>query len=452
MSSVRPQIAIHQLKAIIKRRWKLIVLPTIIIAGLTTVIASHLPNKYRSSISILVQQDQTLNPLVSYQMGVSLASQDRLTSFNEILYSRGTAEMLIDSLHLADELEKKESETTMQDLVQIVKRNIQTQLKASDSFDISYYDTDPVRAKKAVTLLSNYFIDTRTRLQNKQNEETVNFFKQKVDEFQQKVKEEQNRQILNTKSNIQQNPVDVTALQGQLQKIGEQISDVNDKIASYQSQLQLLENLPSQVDSDDDIKKLYRLDFSILPNGNSLQKLLDEYSQYTQTYTSKYPKIKELKTHISAAVMGIPELLTAKLNVSRGQLANLKEYRGIVTKDIEEQSVARNQNQLNQSNYQIYQNLYSEMKVKLEQAKVTEELGQKSANQFVVIDAPVVPTRPAKPNRIVLVFGGFMAGLLLGIISAATAELLDTTVRASDDIEFYGKPIIAYISDGKKIK
>lgn len=99
-------------------------------------------------------------------------------------------------------------------------------------------------------------------------------------------------------------------------------------------------------------------------------------------------------------------------------------------------------------NVDIYRKLYDEMKVKLEQAKTTRDLGKEARNQFVVIEPPVVPDEPAKPNKILLMGGGLALGLFLGLIVAAVAELLDTTIRRPEDIKEFQKPVVAYISKG----
>jgi uncharacterized protein involved in exopolysaccharide biosynthesis len=101
-----------------------------------------------------------------------------------------------------------------------------------------------------------------------------------------------------------------------------------------------------------------------------------------------------------------------------------------------------------EADYSLYRKLYDEIKVKLEQARTTRELGNKSANQFVIIDPPIVPNQPTKPNRPQLILGGFGLSLFVGFLAVVLRELFDTTIRSPKDIEIYQKPIVAYIFDG----
>jgi capsular polysaccharide biosynthesis protein len=61
-----------------------------------------------------------------------------------------------------------------------------------------------------------------------------------------------------------------------------------------------------------------------------------------------------------------------------------------------------------------------------------------------------VPGKPTKPNRLLIVVGGFFAGIFLGLLTAAVAELLDTTIRSPREIEHYKKPIIALLPEGAR--
>lgn len=89
------------------------------------------------------------------------------------------------------------------------------------------------------------------------------------------------------------------------------------------------------------------------------------------------------------------------------------------------------------------------MKVKLEQAEVTYQLGKQAKQQFIVLDPPIIPTKPAKPKRKYIVVGGAFVGILLGIIAASIAEMLDTTIRDPKMLEAFDKPIFAFIPEGK---
>ncbi len=82
------QVTIDEIRAVTRRRWKLLVFASLTVIILSIIGAYTLPRRYVSTTKILVQRDETLNPLVSFSMAVTLASEDRLRTFNEIIFSR----------------------------------------------------------------------------------------------------------------------------------------------------------------------------------------------------------------------------------------------------------------------------------------------------------------------------------------------------------------------------
>jgi len=102
--------------------------------------------------------------------------------------------------------------------------------------------------------------------------------------------------------------------------------------------------------------------------------------------------------------------------------------------------------QSQKSDHSIYEGLYNEMRVKLEQAKMTRDIGKKAADQFIVLDEAVIPAKPASPNKRLVLAISLLLGLIVGVAASALAEVMDTTLRDDDDIP-YNKPVIAYISN-----
>lgn len=59
-----------------------------------------------------------------------------------------------------------------------------------------------------------------------------------------------------------------------------------------------------------------------------------------------------------------------------------------------------------------------------------------------------VPERPYEPNNLKNTFYGLAAGLVLSCVISILLELIDTTIKADDDLqEIYGLPVFAEIPD-----
>ena len=437
---------IDQMREIAKRRKKLLVIIPIVVTILSGVIAYILPKQYESSTTILAQKSKTLNPLISYRMAVQLANNNQLSSFNQIIYSRSSINMLIDSLNLAKPGITAEERD---ELIKKVKKNITTKLDQSNIFTIAYANQDPRNAKRGVDLLSNHFIESNQQLDDKQNSETVKFFQNEVNRLKKIVDKKKAERLSTVKKRVSTVPDEDPALQSQLEGVNTNIGKVSSNLTHLQQQYDLLKSLNSAIQSGrGDVPILMKLDLDNLPYGTNLQPLLQKYISLKQNYTDKYPAVKQLKQQIADLASQIPSALKTKINTLTQQQNKLESQRSTIVSQIEKNSLAKGEDQSQADDYGVYQGLYNKMKVKLEQARVNYQLGLSGKQQFIVIDPAIIPSKPSKPKRKLIIVGGFMMGLLLGIITAAAAEMLDTTIRSPKDLELYGKPIIAFIPEG----
>lgn len=437
----KAQLAINELKDFYKRRKRLLWLCPILVLGISIGAIYWLPSQYKSSITILVQKDETLNPMVQYNMAVALASQDRLKSFNEIIYSRPTISMLIDSLGLADK-----KETDREALIKKVRKNINTRLNASDSFSIYYYSKDPVKAKKGVKILSNYFIKTKQKLENRRNNQTVDFFQNKLEELKKRVDKRQKELMSKIQQDVKNTPRESRGLQSDLDRMQNNLDDIEIKIRNTKSKLKTVKSV---LNGKAGIKKLQQLDLSKVSSGDHLQSLVSQYKEVSSKYTSQYPEVKDLRQKVFDATEQLQSSLQSTLFDQQAQKSFLKKQYKKVADKVQQNTVAKKRTNQTKANADVYKKLYDDMKVKLEQAKTNRDLGKEAKNQFVVIEPPVVPKKPSKPNKILLLGGGLGLGIFLGLLVAAVAELLDTTIRRPEDIREFKKPVVAYISKGE---
>ena len=141
-------------------------------------------------------------------------------------------------------------------------------------------------------------------------------------------------------------------------------------------------------------------------------------------------------------------MLQSEMSILTSRLSETQKTRAEIVQAITQSSISQTVDRETESNYSFYQQLFNDMRVKLEQARIARELGRNAQNAFIIIDPARVPTKPTKPNRMLIVAGGILAGLFLGALSAVVVELLDTTIRSPREIEVFGKPIIALIPQG----
>ncbi len=434
----------QDLKAAIKRRRLLLIFSPILFVLAAMLAIYFIEPKYESTTTILVQKDETLNPLVLYEIAVHIASEDRIQSLNEIIYSRSTMEFLIDSLNLNTEVK---SEADRQLLIANTQKNIGTRLRATDAFEISYNDTDPVRARNGAEFLANHFIQTKLLMESRRHEETVNFFSDKLAELETIVDNQRDQTVSITSDRMQNLPSDSDALQDRLQSIDGQLDAIEWRLLQEEEKLGTLKSFQDEVNVNQGIHYLYRLPLSDMQFGDELLVLLNEYDNLQQQFTESYPRLQALAVQIKQVADRIPPTVTTNIQRLNSQKQELNLQKQRVVGDMQQFFVATQRATSQHSDFSIYEGLQAEMRVKLEQARMTRDIGMRAADQFIVLDAAIVPEKPVSPNKVLILGIGLLLGVVMGVVASAVAEVMDTTLRDESDLPFE-KPIIAYITSG----
>lgn len=441
------QFTIDEFTSMLRRRKLAFILPALLIVTVCVLGAFMLPKQYESSTTILMQGNQTLNPLLNYRLALEMQPDDKLGDFNEIVYSRPTIEALMDSLGMQSLMTNPYAKDRA---VRAIMKNIKTAREGSNSFTISYYDTIPARAQQAVRVLSELFIQTKLNVENRKNEFTVNFFRQKVVQLRSKFEKSQQQLVDALQKHINQLPEDDRTLYTNISHYGDQIQALDQSMKNYHDALGILDSAANtSADRHIDLTKLYLIPLLNVPYSKELQKAVSDYDQLSQEYTEKYPDVQTARTKVMQLVGLVENAIRSEEVRKQDQIAALEQKRHTAIMSVQMATAANSQDQDLQANFDIYQKLYGEMEVKLEQAQTTRDLGENSSRNYVVIDPPQLPVRPAKPNKALIIGGGFGLAIFLGLLSAGLTELFDTRIRTPQDVEVFEKPIIAYLPSPK---
>jgi hypothetical protein len=90
---------------------------------------------------------------------------------------------------------------------------------------------------------------------------------------------------------------------------------------------------------------------------------------------------------------------------------------------------------------------YQEIKAKQLQADMAEALERdKKGERFSLIEPPALPEKPAKPNRMALLFLGLIFSLAGGVGTVAVAESLSDAVTSTHElVNITGAPPLAVV-------
>jgi polysaccharide biosynthesis transport protein len=241
-----------------------------------------------------------------------------------------------------------------------------------------------------------------------------------------------------------------------------------------------IKELDREINELSESKRLLQLEMSLRsaaqtgdPNNNgqsnplrSLEILKAEYTQKSAIYSPSHPEIRALKSQIEALekqLLSMPTVKPEGDQLSPQELQRLDLNSRIITEKIEtiDRKLKIDQSQkaaiagtvlaLNsilekapdvQANLAVLVNKRDDLQKNFEQigsklaaARLGEQLEKdQQAERFQVIEQPITPHDPVRPNRQkIITFGFFLAGLA-GVGSVMGLEVLNQSIRTSRDI------------------
>jgi len=436
-------VTVSEILDIIRRRKHLFIIPFLIITFISVIGAYLLPKRYEAYTTILIKKEQTLNPLLDWGRAVMFAMADnQLASFNEIVLSRTTIQTLLDSLGIKPSKNEK-----MDDLIEATRKKIWTDLRGSDSFRITFVDSDPVICQRAATVLCNMYIQKSLQSDRQQAEETVRFLEQKVEELRQQYEAQQQEYLETRQRGLATSPIGETGLQGMLGRIQEQLTDKERQLEQQQRALSQLKMFQNNIDNPGVVSQIAALD----PQGgailyvDTLKAVSLRYNQLLTRYKPTYPAVQSLRRELSDLLAKSVEALQARVEQTKAERASLVNQAEKTQRDISGSINVGIVGGARGSEYLRVKENYDGAKQKLDQARIAKELADRGASRYVILDPAEIPTTPTKPKKPVIIGGGMALGVIIGIAAMFLSEYYDPTIRRKQDIEMFHKPIIGYL-------
>src|SRR5262249_51290479 len=159
-----------------RHKWRILV-PAVLIAGAGSAITHYLPNRYRSDTLILVVPQRVPESYV--RSTVTMRIEDRLESISQQILSRTRLERLILDFDLYSKQRRK---STMDEVVERMRDDIEVQLVKGDAFRVSYTASDARTAMHVTERLASLFIEENLRDREVLAEGTNQFLKSQLDD------------------------------------------------------------------------------------------------------------------------------------------------------------------------------------------------------------------------------------------------------------------------------
>ncbi len=436
-----PLDLVHYWHILLKRAWMILTV-TFVLTTLVAIVNFRMRPVYEAKVRVEVEaetpQVQSLNDLYR---GVP-TDEVFLRTQVKVLESDSLAWQTIQQLGLGENPEFEPSGKRLPNppseqqaqLTSAFRDRLQVEwVKNSRILEVSFESRDArLGAQVANALVSNY-AEYNFRKRYNATRQASGWMEQQLDELKAKVEKSQQALVDYERQNVIVNVSDKQNVEEQ------RLAQLSNDFTNAQSQRLDKESLFQLVSSNES-------EVTFVAQSETLQRAEEKYTEVrTQLtdalgqYGPNFPKVIRLKEQLNdmrsvierehkrvvarirndyMAALGREQLLAAALAKEKeevGKLNQLLIQHNFLKREFE-------------TNQQLYDSLLQHLK------DATLSAGLRATNIHVV-DAALPPTVPIRPKKVQNIAMGFIGGLALGVMLAFLSEVLDSSVKTSEDIE-----------------
>lgn len=323
----------ERIRTIIRRRMGWFLWSFILLVGLVVAIAIELPNIYRSSATVLIQNQQIPSALVPST--VTTFADQRIQAINQEVMSRSKILSLVKDYNL---LPDKINRLTTDDIVHMIRKRIS--LKTIDAeinklnqtqpelltiaFKLSYEDEDPKKAQEVANAIVSFYLEKNLEERERVAHGTTEFLSAQLDQEQKRMDNLQNEMATFEKKHLEELPEYSEFNMRRMESMNQRERDVDLQIRSIEEQRSILQVDQAMLDPYSG-----GANSKVLTKSERLQEVELQHTHELSKYTSRYPGVesenKEIQLLKSQGYVGAGYTETiSDLKAAENKLARLK--------------------------------------------------------------------------------------------------------------------------------
>lgn len=446
------QLTLSDYLSIARRRARLIAVAFAAVLALGVTVALLIPPTYRAAGTILIESQQIPNDLV--QASVTSFAGERI----EIIKRRVmTRDNLLGVIRKYDLFDPPSTKFPASQQVEQIRKAITVELVQADvrpdgsgpatiAFSIAFEHGKPATAKAVADDLMRLFLEENVRARTQRATETTEFLTQEAEKLQKDVAEIEAKVAKYKQENAAALPENVTLATTAMQRIEGDLRQVERDYAAAEDALRALDADRSTAMLDVPAAQ------SADPARAELLRARAEVARMEAIYTDIHPDLRAARRKVAALEAALPPESTAPGASRRSaalaridaRAASLRDRQKVLMAQREELRAKLSEMDVSLArapqvergllaltrDYQSAQKKYEEIMEKKRTAQVAESLeGDQKAERFTVLEPPVLPEEPIKPNRKKLIALAVMLALAAAAAAAALVEMLQGRVR-----------------------
>ena len=459
--------SIGDIVEIVRRRWWLILLPTVLGAAAAFAVSKRLPNQYQSQTLIMLVPQRVPDSYV--KSTVTARIEDRLATLEDQILSRSRLERIILDLNLYEDLRRA---LPMEDVVLRMRRDIAPiKSEGKESFRIAYVSRDARTAQKTTERLASLFIEENLRDRENQAEATNQFLDSQLEDARRRLIEHERKLEKYRSQYSGELPSQATANLQAIQNVQVQLQTLTEATDRARERRLLLDRQLVEVESDPVALPPPSAGAPETPTESTAKQLQTAEARIQLLLTHAKPDhpdvkmmqrtIRDLRARLESEVRPIPsagaqQALAAPESLRQRRIRDLKSQvedidrqisekqeqerrlRGVITTyQTKLDAVPKHESELVEltRDYATLQTSYQSLLEKREESKIAANLERRNiGEQFKVLDPARVPERPFSPNRLVINAGGAGGGLAVGVLVTGLLEFMDTALKSEENV------------------
>ena len=448
------QIGWQDYVAIVLRRRMFFMVPALIIFFGSLIVGLFMPKIYRAETVILVQEPDIMNPLIQ-GLAISTSVGQRLGTIREEILGWTSLGRLVHELKLDKDIK---SPVAYEKLIKQLQEDIHVRMRGQDLIRITYENQDPKLAQQLVNTVSAIFLERNVTAQTTESETAIAFIEREMDVYKKKLETseqalrefkeifvtqmpvavELNNQIIDLEVALSQLLIENTEEHPVVMETRRRITDLkikrNDELKRFIANAiargqdaQVYDGLMAMMGQT----KNQPVDANAAQSAGVDPKTAQMAQEAYAAWVDKLDSTKQSAQPVTQQIQVItnPQSGSSPMDVMSGGSPSSPVSMSLAP--WQEQELSR----LNRD-YDVNAQTYQNLQKRLEQANITQRLGESDEGlKFKILEPARLPLRPVKPNMWKIGFFGLLLGVFLGASVAFVAEYLDQSFQTAEEVQ-----------------
>ncbi|NOD78605.1 MULTISPECIES: lipopolysaccharide biosynthesis [unclassified Ruegeria] len=458
--------------SIFLRRFPYFLIVALIVSVASIIIARALPPTYESQMRLIVESPQIPGNLAASTVNTSAAEQLQIVEQRLL-----TRPVLLDIARNFEVLSDQQ-EATPDQIVDTLRRN--THIHISTGRNQASLMTIVFEARSgaiAAGVLNEYLTEIQkldVSYRKGRASDTLEFFEQEVERLSDELDKRSARILKFQNENSDALPSSLQFRMAQQGTLQTNLEQTDQQIFALKGQREKLLSIYSSTGQIVGVGQQAQTQAQ-----QQLAQLRNQLDNQLVLYSESNPQIKLLRAHIERledvvaaeqAAGSVPadtqtgnSALDIQLAQLDSQIAAEEDKRAVIEERLTDLTLTIDQTPANaitlaelQRDHDNIQTQYNNAVTRLASASTGERIEVTSQGQRIsVIEYPVVPSGPTKPNRLMIAGGGTVFGIGLGLGLIVLLELLNRSVRRPEDLinklEVWPIATIPYMRSRKEV-